>query len=82
MKRIISVVLLIGVILSICACADESKRVTDTQDPLDYNTDFQYYYSNINGFNSSITKSDTGYYIFLLNRFLYYIDKELSLIHI
>lgn len=76
MKRIISVVLLIGIILSLCACADESKRVTDTQDPLDYNTDFQYYYSNINGFNSSMTKSDTGYYIFLLNRFLYYIDKE------
>lgn len=77
MKRIISVVLLIGIILSLCACADESKRVTDSQDPLDYNTDFQYYYSNINGFNSSITKSDTGYYMFLPDsRFLYFIDRE------
>lgn len=61
----------------ISGCTSETVK-TNNGLSFDYENDFQYYYNSLNGFNYPITKSDSGYYAFLPNRFLYYIDKELN----
>lgn len=76
MKKIISIILLCVMIFIPSACDKNEKSDINSNDLLDFNNDFQYYYSNINGLNLSITKSDFGYYIFLQNGLLCYIDKE------
>ncbi len=76
MKRIICLFLTIMISMStlilLTACDDKENDYGS----FNYKTDFQYYYSSMNGSNLPITKSETGYYVFLPNRFLYYIDKE------
>lgn len=62
----------------ISGCSNETIKNENNSLSFDYENDFQYYYNSLNGFNYPITKSDTGYYAFLPNRFLYYIDKELQ----
>lgn len=68
-------VLLLSTAMLMSACDDEIKS-SDDELSFDYTTNYQYYYSNLNGFSLPITKSETGYYAFLPNRLLYYIDKE------
>ena len=75
MKKCLSIALLISMILTLCSCKNNETTLT-SNDPLDYNVDFQYYYSNGHGASLPITKSDTGYYVFLANKFLYYIDRS------
>lgn len=58
-------------ILTSCKTSEKSKY-----DVFNYATDYQYYYNNLNSGSLPITKSETGYYFFLPNRFLYYMDKE------
>lgn len=75
MKKSISLLLMVLILLSslfiLTSCSDASEAKYDS---FDYETDFQYYYNSLNGSNLPMTKAESGYYVFLPNRFLYYID--------
>lgn len=75
-KRFLSSVLLIVILASLFILSSCVEDKQDNCDDFDYTTDYQYYYNNINMGSLPITKSDTGYYFFLANRFLHYMDKE------
>lgn len=72
---ILAISLLISIVTIMSACNNESKN-TEDKTSFDYTTNFQYYYSNLNGINFPVTKSEIGYYVFLPNNYLYYIDRE------
>ncbi len=78
MKRLLSLFLaLISLSTLVILSACNSNRVNnENRDSFNYKTDFQYYYNSLNGTNLPMTKSESGYYVFLPNRFLYYIDNE------
>lgn len=78
MKKLLSallIALLLPTMMLMSACNDASKT-SDDKLSFDYTTNFQYYYSNLNGINFPVTKSEKGYYVFLPNNYLYYIDRK------
>lgn len=83
MKKLLSallIALLLSTMMLMSACNDASKT-SDDKLSFDYTTNFQYYYSNLNGINFPVTKSEKGYYVFLPNNYLYYIDRESQAAH-
>lgn len=78
MKKLLSallIALLLPTMMLMSACNDASKT-SDDKLSFDYTSNFQYYYSNLNGINFPVTKSEKGYYVFLPNNYLYYIDRK------
>lgn len=81
MKKALSLLFSVSLLLSITVCmsgCNDEDKITDDKATFDYTTNYQYYYSNLNGTCFPITKSETGYYVFSPNNFLYYIDRELQ----
>ena len=79
MKKIVSTILMFTIvwlsIVSLCGCNNDATIPT-TNAVFNYSNDFQYYYNSLNGTNLPMTKSEGGYYVFLPNKYLYYIDGE------
>lgn len=74
MKKTIAFVFTVILLVSVlCGCNDKENTYGSA---FNYKTDYQYYYNTLGGCTLPITKSETGYYFFLQNRFLYYLDKE------
>lgn len=71
-----SVCVLVIVIILSSGLISGCDNMNNNYDAFNFETDFQYYYFTINGTCLPVTNSETGYYFFLPNRFLYYIDKE------
>ena len=62
MKKLLSallIALLLPTMMLMSACNDASKT-SDDKLSFDYTTNFQYYYSNLNGINFPVTKSEKG----------------------
>lgn len=71
--NIILIIMIIATILSMLTACNNNSTNTNVEG-FDYKRDFQYYYNSLNGINYPMTKSESGYYFFLPNKFLYYID--------